>query len=1212
MPDTGANLVIADILELWNESTLIPDEQDLNSSPTPSTPASAQGASTTMAWDPFWHSSDETITPAELFATYNDLPKESKIELLNDAIGNATVMGHLITATIVVDHQDLLNKLRRLKSGTVEESDTDSDQEEADDIADKNKTCELSLVKEIVKEGKNKKKTEKFGSECYDGSDEEEDQDQDYSEKDKQNKEGDEKKEGDAEGEKGIEETKDTNEKNHDENKDKNTEEKETENVGKRIYTIEDAYTIEDHTNNKEEEDTEEDTTDDDEKRKEAAELSAKLTKTLKEEEERKEKEAKIQMEKEERRKEEAHKAQKEEEERRIKEAAKIAEIQKEKEKEEKKLAKLKEEAYRSQMEEEERKKKEASKVQKEKEKRKKEEAHRKQKEEEKRRTEEAAKLSAELAQIQKENEKLELELEERRKKEAHIRNKKKKENRKEHFQREQERIETENRIRHAAELLRIYHRNVLNEKQRKEEARREEKEKEKAEQNQNKKGTADEEENSNKDDDQQEEKSNEQEKKKRHEKQKKTREEKEPKDAGDDQNQDRNRKQNQNQNQEQKQKQDQNQNQQNGTKKDENNKERQQDPSSKNKKGGEDIRCRNEAHKVPLKFSTNMEKLAHLVAAHSCPLKTLVSPQCKEYFEFDCDMEKHIDIAHTEPKHHMCHLCQMKFTTAPLMESHIEGTHVKCHICQEYFKDQTQFNEHNLPDPCIEVSAAPPTTKQAQSPFLAPVARTEMDALDETLPDPTHEFTKGLMEIVDNIPGLGEETKERLDSSFKKIAARKKLAANYEMFPSQARKLKDSLLKPPDFFQTQGKKENLSKAADFLHNTEIWDPSHKPRDYFDNFLKLQAINESISSAVAACNLTESSARALLLQRFSQATLSHLESRLFSKPQTWSYAAVLAQSQEIFFSLDLQDLQQAAESAKKLPQEKFHEFFARTYKLLSTASLGRDDKQRQDYISTNMRRLALRAAPIKIKSKIEQLEIAHGIKYTAKEIADLVRSEEAAAQQTTEGQEIALLGTFQVSSHQDRPQGARPRRLNRVADTEDQHSNQETEEPTEEPRNHRQEASSQEEPNRTQGFPPRRRQSPPPRGYGGHNEQRRPQDGPRHPGPWGPVHEPKDLFNRGSATQFDPTQYIAKLRAALNIPPDDTTQFCFGCGAGRPHLRGLMGEYHPRQSCPEVAVTSKVHHCPPPFHPLRLFHTEEQCPAKMTKTVNNIIRITSH
>ena len=467
--------------------------------------------------------------------------------------------------------------------------------------------------------------------------------------------------------------------------------------------------------------------------------------------------------------------------------------------------------------------------------------------------------------------------------------------------------------------MLRIYDRNIQNEKQRKEEARRKEKEKKKAEQNQNKKGTADEEENRNKDDNQQEEKNDKQEKKKRYEKQERPRKENEPKDADNDQNQDRNRKQNQNQNQEQKQRQNQDQNQQNGNKKDENNKERQQDPSTKDKKGREEILCRNEAHKSPLKFLTKMEKLAHLVAGHSCPLKTLVSPQCKEYFEFEYDMEKHIDIAHTEPKHHMCHLCQMKFTTAPLMQSHIEGTHIKCHICQEYFKDHTQLNEHNLPTPCIEVSAAPSSTNQAPSPFLAPVARTEIDAFNETLPDPIHELTKGLTEIVDNIPGLGEETREKLDTSFKKIAARRKHAANYEMFPSQARKLKDSLLKPPDFFQTQGKKENLSKAADFLHNTEIWDPSHKPRDYFDNFLKLQAINESISSAVAACNLTESSARALLLQRFSQAALAHLESRLFSKPQTWSYAAVLAQSQEIFFSLNLQDLQHAAESAKRLP-----------------------------------------------------------------------------------------------------------------------------------------------------------------------------------------------------------------------------------------------------------------------------------------------------
>ena len=131
-------------------------------------------------------------------------------------------------------------------------------------------------------------------------------------------------------------------------------------------------------------------------------------------------------------------------------------------------------------------------------------------------------------------------------------------------------------------------------------------------------------------------------------------------------------------------------------------------------------------------------------------------------------------------------------------------------------------------------------------------------------------------------------------------------------------------------------------------------------------------------------------------------------------------------------------------------------------------------------------------------------------------------------------------------------------------------------------------------------------------GHGGPNTQGRQQGSPRQPGPWGPVHQPKDLYTRGPASRFDPTQYIAKLRATLSIPPDDTTQFCFGCGAGHPHLNGLIGEYHPRQVCPEVAISSIVHHCPPPFHPLKLFHTEEQCPARMTKTVNNVIRITNH
>ena len=182
MPGTGKNCVISDIKNLWNESTLFPDERDPDSSPTPSTPTSARGASTTMQeqWDPFFHSTDETITPAALFATYNGLPKKNQIELLNSAVGNATLMGQLIEATIVVDHQNLLNKLHRLKSGTVEESDTDSNQEEVDDIADKNNTCDLSLVREITKDKENRKGTQEFGSEYY-GSNEEEDQDSQHS-----------------------------------------------------------------------------------------------------------------------------------------------------------------------------------------------------------------------------------------------------------------------------------------------------------------------------------------------------------------------------------------------------------------------------------------------------------------------------------------------------------------------------------------------------------------------------------------------------------------------------------------------------------------------------------------------------------------------------------------------------------------------------------------------------------------------------------------------------------------------------------------------------------------------------------------------------------------------------------------------------------------------------------------------------------------------
>ena len=176
LPGTEKTWAIADIINLWSKSTLT-HERDSDSSSTPSTPKSGQGASTTVKdqWDSFLQYTDETITPAALLATYNGLPKRSQIELLNKAVGNTTLMAHLIGASIVVDLEDLLDKLHWLKSGRIEESDTDSTQNETDDIANQNNTYDLSLVKEINKDKENRKRPQEFGS-AYFGSNEEDDE----------------------------------------------------------------------------------------------------------------------------------------------------------------------------------------------------------------------------------------------------------------------------------------------------------------------------------------------------------------------------------------------------------------------------------------------------------------------------------------------------------------------------------------------------------------------------------------------------------------------------------------------------------------------------------------------------------------------------------------------------------------------------------------------------------------------------------------------------------------------------------------------------------------------------------------------------------------------------------------------------------------------------------------------------------------------------
>merc|ERR1712004_850995 len=187
-----------------------------------------------------------------------------------------------------------------LKSGTIEESDTDSTQNETND------TAELSLVKEINKDKENRRTPQEFGSELFGGDEEDEEEDTSGGRK---NEEDDEDSQymglqfqklrveveqhvprtqhtvghpqigkqhnEDNEEEQGVEKTKDTTENNNEsynnntEANNNNTEEREIEGTRKRTYHHpNDAYTI-DQTKDKDEEDTLENTTDNEEKLRE-------------------------------------------------------------------------------------------------------------------------------------------------------------------------------------------------------------------------------------------------------------------------------------------------------------------------------------------------------------------------------------------------------------------------------------------------------------------------------------------------------------------------------------------------------------------------------------------------------------------------------------------------------------------------------------------------------------------------------------------------------------------------------------------------------------------------------------------------------------------------------------------------------------------------------------------------------------------------------
>ena len=657
-------------------------------------------------------------------------------------------------------------------------------------------------------------------------------------------------------------------------------------------------------------------------------------------------------------------------------------------------------------------------------------------------------------------------------------------------------------------------------------------------------------------------------------------------------------------------------------------------------------IICANESHTIAPTFHTETEKLTHLIQAHTCPYKLLVNPPCKKYYEYDSEMSKHINSTHVTTDSHNCDLCNMSFPTVAARDYHVSQSHIICPICRIFFRDYAALQSHNTPHACTDVAHLRPPERTTTT-HLTPIAKTELDVFRQVLPDPSAELSNSLSIMASAIPGIPDQIRSELVQSFAQYAALNKALNHYEKYPAKARSLKRSLLQCPNFTHEAGSRETLSKASDFLSKLDTWEPIQSSKFYFSNFLKLQEINLAVTRATQACALTERSATALLLQKYSPETLVQLESMMYSPPQSWSYSAILNMSQNLFFTLDLEDLAIAAESARKLPAEKFHDFFARIYTLLSTASLGRPEKERIKYISSNMRRLSLRAAPHKVKLRIEQLELSHGIEYSAQDIADLVRSEEALHNPPHESQEITLLGAYKVSRTQSQEESrrtrTRERRINRVGDPTTSHQNIPTEAPRNlEPRNlpTRESALGEDYPDRrtadrdgtrltntnhrqqdndnynrrniiAQDRP--RGQFPP--GNRGRQGSSRPftnwqhQGPPRQssPGPYGPTLSARDMYKSAQNARAR-ALYVAEQKKMLDIPEDDQTRFCWNCGAGHPKLNGRMGEFHSRGNCPTVPYSTELHSCPTPWNG-KLFHLPSHCPFQSKNKLSNVIRI---
>ena len=347
--------------------------------------------------------------------------------------------------------------------------------------------------------------------------------------------------------------------------------------------------------------------------------------------------------------------------------------------------------------------------------------------------------------------------------------------------------------------------------------------------------------------------------------------------------------------------------------------------------------------------------------------------------------MQAHMAASHAVEEHVLCELCNMGFSTQTGLDQHVSRAHVKCIICKDFFKDYVSLSAH---DPCTKITANSPVTKDPPGAFLEPEPKSD---LDKYRMDGTAELTSVLATICTALP-VHEDVKANLLSCIEKYGATLRLKEHQQKYPFKSHQMRRTLLQAPSF-QHQGR-ETLSKVSDFLGKLDTWNPGYKPGDQMNNFLALEHINNAVKTATSACALSQKAAVAILLKTFSNSTWEAMESHTLHTLHTCTYNEILKTAQDVFFAnINLEDIAFTAETAKIQQHEKFHEFFLRAFTLLKTASLGRSESERLTYIELNLRRLSLAALPQKYRLKIEEIELIHGITYTAHDICNFVTSE---------------------------------------------------------------------------------------------------------------------------------------------------------------------------------------------------------------------------